>query len=108
MEKPDSSSSCSFNPIAPTFLNKALVRTLGLACPAASTRPPKEAVELIVHSSNGDIRSAINALQFLCRLKIVNTVPKGSKAAAAPKTGKGSRGGKGGKNSSAGEGLKAL
>ena len=33
---------------------------------AAGTRPTKEVLDLIVESSNGDIRSAIMALQFAC------------------------------------------
>ena len=33
---------------------------------AVGTRPSKDALDLIVESSNGDIRSAINALQFAC------------------------------------------
>ncbi|CED83791.1 Checkpoint RAD17-RFC complex, RAD17/RAD24 component [Phaffia rhodozyma] len=58
----------SFNSIAPTLLLKSLNRVISLALSKSAIKPPQEAVELIVHSSNGDIRSAINALQFLCKV----------------------------------------
>ena len=51
----------------------------------AGTRPTKEVVDVVVESSNGDIRSAIMALQFAC------TASKGH-----PKSSKGTK--KGGKS----------
>lgn len=96
----------SFNPIAPTLLTKSLTKLLSLTHTSSSRRPPKDAIELIVQSSNGDIRSAINALQFLCRVEMSSGKGGGGGAAGKLK-GKGSRGGKGGK-SQAGKELKAL
>lgn len=80
----------SFNAVPPTSLAKALNRILPLAVPTASQRPPKDAVQLIVHSSQGDVRAAVNALQFLCRAQ----VKQGRAALAKKATGAGSRGGK--------------
>ncbi|EMD36255.1 hypothetical protein CERSUDRAFT_52549 [Gelatoporia subvermispora B] len=56
-----------FNPIAPKILRKAL-QTLLRSRFAKSTgvSASKEVIDLIVDSSNGDIRSAIMALQFAC------------------------------------------
>ncbi|TBU21777.1 P-loop containing nucleoside triphosphate hydrolase protein [Dichomitus squalens] len=59
----------SFNPIAPTYMRTALKSMLDrhFSSPSAvGTRPTKDVLELIVESSNGDIRSAINALHFAC------------------------------------------
>ncbi|KAK0235412.1 Rad17 cell cycle checkpoint protein-domain-containing protein [Armillaria nabsnona] len=57
-----------FNPIAPTFLRKALQALIDRHFPAAkggkSARPSKHILDIIVDSANGDIRSAVNALQF--------------------------------------------
>ncbi|TPX72282.1 hypothetical protein SpCBS45565_g00702 [Spizellomyces sp. 'palustris'] len=58
----------SFNPIAPTYLVKALTRIADLEFRSpmrSSLRPDKESIEVIAKSSGGDIRCAINALQFL-------------------------------------------
>jgi cell cycle checkpoint protein len=56
-----------FNPIAPTLMKKGLNAILDAHfCGSTAGRPPKDIVELIVESSNGDIRSAIMALQFAC------------------------------------------
>ncbi|KND01073.1 checkpoint protein rad24 [Spizellomyces punctatus DAOM BR117] len=58
----------SFNPIAPTYLVKALTRITDLEFRSpmrSSLRPDKESIEVIAKSSGGDIRCAINALQFL-------------------------------------------
>ncbi|KAL7416899.1 Rad17 cell cycle checkpoint protein-domain-containing protein [Mrakia frigida] len=96
----------NFNPIAPTLLTKSLTKLLSLTHTSSSRRPPKDAIDLIVQSSNGDIRSAINALQFLCRVEMSSGKGGGGGAAGKLK-GKGSRGGKGGK-SQAGKELKAL
>ncbi|KAK0200003.1 Rad17 cell cycle checkpoint protein-domain-containing protein [Desarmillaria ectypa] len=57
-----------FNPIAPTFLRKALQalldRHFSTARGGNSVRPSKHVLDIIVDSANGDIRSAVNALQF--------------------------------------------
>ncbi|KAH7917450.1 P-loop containing nucleoside triphosphate hydrolase protein [Leucogyrophana mollusca] len=51
-----------FNPIAPTLMTKALQALL-----AAHASPvPRDVLDIIVGSSNGDIRSAVMALQFAC------------------------------------------
>ena len=55
----------SFNPIAPTLLKRALQALLSTHFSSSqSIQPSKEVVDIVVSSSNGDIRSAINALQF--------------------------------------------
>lgn len=84
--------------MAPTFLVKALKRISGLAFPNSKSRPSQDTIQLIAHTANGDLRSAINSLQFLSRsgdadngLKATTTGPR------AKASGKGSRGGKGGK-----------
>jgi cell cycle checkpoint protein len=58
-----SASVSSFNPIADTFLRKGLQTVLSRARVAS---PGSEALELIIATSNGDIRSGINTLQFVC------------------------------------------
>jgi cell cycle checkpoint protein len=84
----------SFLPIAPTFLIKALNRIVPLAYPKTAARPPPEALQLIAQSCNGDLRSAVNSLEFLA----AQTIPKAKgKAEIAKKSGKGSRGGRGAK-----------
>ncbi|KAF8908184.1 Rad17 cell cycle checkpoint protein-domain-containing protein [Gymnopilus junonius] len=61
-----------FNPIAPTLLRKALQNILDIhffsnnSFNPNSSPPSKELLDIIVDSSNGDIRSAIMALQFAC------------------------------------------
>ena len=72
--------SCSFNPIAHTSMVKTLQKVASSECQKTGTSkkilreqrkakfhiPPKEVVENLAESSAGDIRSAINALQFAC------------------------------------------
>jgi cell cycle checkpoint protein len=53
----------SFNPIAETYLRKALQNILARA---GVPSPGSEALELVIATANGDIRSAINALEFAC------------------------------------------
>ncbi|KAH0835838.1 Rad17 cell cycle checkpoint protein-domain-containing protein [Lanmaoa asiatica] len=61
-----------FNPIASTLMTKALQALLAshfgsLEVHArAGRQPAREVIDIIVESSNGDIRSAIMALQFAC------------------------------------------
>ncbi|KIY72588.1 Rad17-domain-containing protein [Cylindrobasidium torrendii FP15055 ss-10] len=63
-----------FNPIAVTLMKKALQALLTKRFGSSKTQQPtKEVLDIIIDSSNGDIRSAINALQFSC------IVPKGAK-----------------------------
>ncbi|WVQ69872.1 uncharacterized protein L199_008094 [Kwoniella botswanensis] len=96
-----------FLPLAPTFLNKALLRVLQTAIPRAVDRPSHATVQLIALSSNGDLRSAINSLQLVCSGKKDSKGKKrkyrgddeveedgGSRKRGS---GKGSRGGKGAK-----------
>ena len=59
-----------FNPIAPTLLRKAVQALLDTHVTSSSSRsaivPSKEVIDIVVESANGDIRSAIMALQFAC------------------------------------------
>ena len=67
----------SFNPVAHTSLVKTLLRIATAECSSGEARkpprgvpkfhmPPREVVERLAESSVGDIRSAINSLQFTC------------------------------------------
>ncbi|PCH37104.1 Rad17-domain-containing protein [Wolfiporia cocos MD-104 SS10] len=67
----------SFRPIAPTYLRSALQRILdqhfrsGSSSSQSKSRraapaPWKDMLNLVIESSNGDIRSAVMALQFAC------------------------------------------
>ncbi|KAF8154728.1 Rad17 cell cycle checkpoint protein-domain-containing protein [Crassisporium funariophilum] len=71
-----------FNPIAPTLLRKAVQALLNTRFTSTSSKsgiaPSKEVVDIIVESANGDIRSAIMALQFSCRVDIPGGRKKGS------------------------------
>ncbi|KAH9949687.1 Rad17-domain-containing protein [Amylocystis lapponica] len=73
-----------FRPIAPTLLRRALQHLVSAhfssARAGAAMAPSKGVLDLIVESANGDIRSAVMALQFAC-------VVEGS--AGARKKGKG-------------------
>lgn len=56
-----------FNPIAPTLLKKALQALLTKHFSSSPLpAPSKETVDIVVESCNGDIRSAVMALQFAC------------------------------------------
>lgn len=71
-------SACRFNPIAPTLLRKALQALLAhhFSSPSSSSRQPsKDMLDIVVESANGDIRSAIMALQFACIVEL----PKGKR-----------------------------
>ena len=75
---------CSFNPVAHTSLVKTLQRIASTECQNKSSggvkrgrttngtqevkfhMPPKDVIECLAASSAGDIRSAVNALQFAC------------------------------------------
>ena len=77
---------CSFNPVAHTSLIKTLHRIASTECQVGSSKsgcgllssrtrsseqlkffmPPREVLEGLAESCNGDIRSAINSLQFVC------------------------------------------
>ncbi|PSR78076.1 hypothetical protein PHLCEN_2v7593 [Hermanssonia centrifuga] len=57
----------SFNPIASTLMKRALQHLLTTHFSQNSgIQPSKEVLDIITESSNGDIRSAIMALQFAC------------------------------------------
>lgn len=82
----------SFNPIAPTLLQRALQNMLSkhfsIEKSNMSTshkmtvqQPSKEVIDIIVQSSNGDIRNAVMALQFACVISLDQR-----------KTGKGAKG----------------
>ncbi|XP_059140246.1 cell cycle checkpoint protein RAD17-like [Physella acuta] len=60
--------SISFNPVAPTMLVKVLNRVISREAGQLKFAPPSiSVIETIAMSSNGDIRSALNTLQFACR-----------------------------------------
>lgn len=57
----------SFNPVAPTSMMKVLTRIATSEAAMSGGKcviPDKQALELLCSGSNGDIRSAINSLQF--------------------------------------------
>lgn len=62
----------SFNPIAPTLMRKALQALLSIRFPSPRTAQQlsKDILDVIVESSNGDIRNAIMALQFACLVEL--------------------------------------
>ena len=69
-QRPDSDSH-SFNPIAPSLLTKALQALLSSHYSSSSQTPPsRDVIDTIVETSNGDIRSAIMALQFACVVQL--------------------------------------
>ncbi|KAI9069618.1 Rad17-domain-containing protein [Trametes sanguinea] len=77
----------SFNPIASTYMRSALKTLLDRHFASSNhsgARPTKEVLDVIVDSSNGDIRSAIMALQFACTAGNSTAVKprQGSKRAA--------------------------
>ncbi|KAJ3849140.1 Rad17 cell cycle checkpoint protein-domain-containing protein [Lentinula lateritia] len=55
-----------FNPIAPTLLKKALQALLSRNFSSQKSPITGQMLDMIVDSANGDIRSAIMALQFAC------------------------------------------
>ncbi|KAH9923879.1 Rad17 cell cycle checkpoint protein-domain-containing protein, partial [Fomitopsis serialis] len=55
-----------FRPIAPTYLRPALQSLLNRHFTGGGSPISKDVLNLIVDSANGDIRSAIMALQFAC------------------------------------------
>lgn len=68
----------AFNPIAPTLMTKALQAMLTNHFMSTSGQPPaKDIVEMIVESSNGDIRSAVMALEFACVVTLTKDSGKG-------------------------------
>lgn len=85
---------CRFNPIAPTLMMKALQALLArVAAGGMERQMSREVLEMIVGTSNGDIRSALMALQFACiaplRPKSEKSKTKGSRGRKAV-TGNGS------------------
>ncbi|XP_070564526.1 cell cycle checkpoint protein RAD17-like [Ptychodera flava] len=59
----------SFNPVAPTSMTKVLTRVAQNEASQGHvnfTMPSKETLEELTSASSGDIRGAINALQFTC------------------------------------------
>ncbi|KAF6752782.1 Rad17 cell cycle checkpoint protein-domain-containing protein [Ephemerocybe angulata] len=69
-----------FNPIAPTLMKKALqsMVTKHFSSPAVDLpAPSKQVLDVIVESSNGDIRSAINTLEFACTVELPSKKRRG-------------------------------
>lgn len=71
----------SFNPIAERYLKKGLKRILELEFATSKgkgkekkVKPPLEIVEVLSKDSQGDIRNAINCLQFLSGMKLKDQV----------------------------------
>jgi len=62
--------SLRFNQIAQSFLRKALQSILNAHFSTVFQHLPKSALDVIVETANGDIRSAIMALQFACIVKL--------------------------------------
>ncbi|KAG6379990.1 Rad17 cell cycle checkpoint protein-domain-containing protein [Boletus reticuloceps] len=85
-----------FNPIAPTLMTKALQTLLASHFGSLDARgregkqPPREVIDIVVGSSNGDIRSAIMALQFACVVDLPAS-SMGSKGKAARKNAGGTK-----------------
>ena len=57
----------SFNPIAKSFLTQALNRVISIESLKGCEMPSKEVISVLAETSNGDVRSSVNALQFSCR-----------------------------------------
>lgn len=76
-----------FNPVAITLLRKAANSLLdkAFASPAmvSHERPSKDVVDMVLESANGDIRSAVMALQFACVVDLPSTKGKGKGKAKA-------------------------
>lgn len=68
-----------FNPVASTLLRKALQLLLKkhFDSQPLGLFPSKEVQDVIVDSANGDIRSAIMALQFACIIELPGSKKKG-------------------------------
>ncbi|KAJ1658882.1 RFC checkpoint protein Rad17 [Dispira simplex] len=72
-----------FNPIAPTFLTKALMRVLQQECPPATLADPASqlhqqlVVKQVVTLGHGDIRSALNSLQLSLPAALSNATTAG-------------------------------
>lgn len=67
-----------FNPVAPSFLVKALARICDKEfgnLESEAKRPPKDYLDAIAQNCGGDIRCAINALQFLTIAKKDPSIP---------------------------------
>ncbi|KAF9554804.1 checkpoint protein Rad24 [Agrocybe pediades] len=77
----------SFNPIAPTLLRKALQAMLNVHFSSKNRNsaklPSKDVLDAIVDSANGDIRSAIMALQFACVMDISGKKKKNGQGGSA-------------------------
>ncbi|UZJ54965.1 hypothetical protein CBS101457_004285 [Exobasidium rhododendri] len=90
-----------FNPVAPTFLTKALKRVLELArsslstsIPAPTSESAKDLIEVVVESASGDLRSAINTLQVICLRGESLLQERGVKRKAGGKSSKNKKGAK--------------
>ncbi|KZS89110.1 Rad17-domain-containing protein [Sistotremastrum niveocremeum HHB9708] len=74
----------SFNPIASTLMRKALQKIVQAEVSSGGSQmPSKEDMDMMIESSNGDIRSALMALQF------ASVINKGSKEPVKKRTRKG-------------------
>src|SRR6266540_2336448 len=76
---------CRFNPISPTLLRKALQSLLNKHFShsgGVALSPSKEVLDVIIESANGDIRSAIMALQFACVVELPASRKKGKTVAS--------------------------
>ncbi|XP_048256560.1 cell cycle checkpoint protein RAD17-like [Haliotis rufescens] len=79
--------SISFNPVAPTMMVKVLARIANSEYNqrSISAIPSSPVIESIAMSSAGDVRSAINSLQFACSQDTLDLKPKCTSHRPAPK-----------------------
>ncbi|CAF3210738.1 unnamed protein product [Rotaria socialis] len=66
----------SFNPIAPTFMKKALELIIHQASLLKLKPPPRDCITDIIQTANGDLRLAINTLQFSSNNKLKVSIGK--------------------------------
>ncbi|XP_067677591.1 cell cycle checkpoint protein RAD17-like [Haliotis asinina] len=79
--------SISFNPVAPTMMVKVLARIANseYSQRSISAIPSSPVIESIAMSSAGDVRSAINSLQFACSQDTLDLKHKCTSKQTAPK-----------------------
>uniref|UniRef100_A0A8C4Z2J7 RAD17 checkpoint clamp loader component n=1 Tax=Gadus morhua TaxID=8049 RepID=A0A8C4Z2J7_GADMO len=75
----------SFNPVAPTTMSKILLRIATLEAAKTGGRlcvPDKDTLDILCSGSSGDVRSAINSLQFSSLAERGLSLPKKEKCLA--------------------------
>ncbi|CAF0873379.1 unnamed protein product [Rotaria sordida] len=66
----------SFNPIAPTYMKKALQLIIQQASLLKLNPPSRDCINDIIQTANGDLRLAINTLQFSSNSKVKFSIGK--------------------------------